>query len=162
MTDARTACQLAIRALEGDESVRVEALLACRMVVEATPALHRVVYSSRSLVSRRGLERLVNHAQASNQVLKVTGVLAHWDDRFVQILEGPSNVVTGLVQTIREDPRHENFMLLCSKPISERRFGQWLMASLELDAEQFGTLTANLEGSTDRMERRIANWMKAR
>ena len=162
MTDARTACQLAVRALEGDESCRVEALLACRMVVEATPALHRVMYSSRSLVTRRGLERIVNHAQASNQILKVTGVLAHWDDRFVQILEGPSNVVAGLLQTIREDPRHEDFMFLGSKPISERRFGQWLMASLELDAEQFATLTANLEGSTDRMERRVAALMTSR
>jgi hypothetical protein len=162
MTNARAACELAIRALEGDLGVRAEAILACQQVLEAQPALHRVIYRSRSLLSPLGLQKLLQQAQANNQLLKVTGVLAHWDGNLVQILEGPSDVIIGLLETIRCDPRHHEFMLLCSKPIAERRFGRWLMADLALQEDDFAALAANLEGSTDRLERRIANWMKAR
>jgi hypothetical protein len=162
MTDHRRACELAIRALEGDTSVRAEALLACQQVLEAAPALHRVIYRSRSLLTPLGLEKLLQHAQANNQVMRITGVLAHWNQNIVQIIEGPSQTVIGLLETIRTDPRHYDFMLLCSKPIAERRFGRWLMADLALQEDDFAALAANLEGSTDRMERRIAAWMKAR
>jgi hypothetical protein len=162
MTNARAACELAIRALEDDPTVRAEAILACQQVLEDSPALHRIIYRSRSLMSPLGMEKLLQHAQANNQVLKVTGVLAHWDQQLVQVLEGPRETIIGLLQTIRCDPRHYDFTLLSSQPITRRRFGRWLMADMALDPDEFATLAANFEGSGDRLERRISAWMKAR
>jgi hypothetical protein len=161
VNDHRKALELAIRALHGDTTVKQEALLACEQALHKSPTLHRIAYRSKSLISPLGLERLLEQSKNNNQILQITGCLVHWNDNIVQILEGPPATVLGLSETIRCDHRHENFTLLSSRPINERRFGQWLMANLHVDEEDFMILATNLEGSPDRMERRIANWMKS-
>lgn len=163
MNDITNALKLAIAALEGEGNPTV-AILACEQaLMQSSPkALWRVIYSSSSLVSPEGLKMLFRQARANNVALGVTGWLAHSDGLFVQLLEGPKETVIGLMQTIRDDPRHRQFALLDSRSIAEREYGEWLMASLELHPEDFASLMANLESSPHRLlNKKIAKWMTA-
>ncbi|NBW46530.1 MAG: BLUF domain-containing protein [Betaproteobacteria bacterium] len=160
MNDTRWICELALKALEGDESVKAAAILACQQHLECHPPLHRAIYRSRSLMSQDGLNAMLEHARASNHQIGVTGVLVHHKEEFIQIVEGPTSTVVGLVGTIRNDPRHDRFALLAAREVSSRKFGDWWMADLAIDADDFSALAENFAGG-DWLERKISQWMTA-
>ncbi len=64
----------------------------------------------------------------NNAPRRITGVLALFDDRFVQVIEGPDNIVERLFDRIVDDPRHRDVRLISRKVIDERHFGHWSMA----------------------------------
>lgn len=142
-------------------NILLENVNANRQAPRDRGGLYRVVYRSHSLLSEVGLEDLLNQARCNNLVIGVTGAIIYWNDQFVQFLEGPEETVIGLMQTIRSDPRHRGFTLLESRPIPEKKFGKFLMASIEVDAEEFGALQQNLSSSTDRLDRKISSWMES-
>lgn len=68
------------------------------------------------------LAQLVHHAVAANSRMNVTGALMHCATRFVELLEGPPEVLDPLVTRIAADTRHTDMITLLRKPITERRF----------------------------------------
>ena len=74
------------------------------------------------------LFQLLTQAQLKNTSLDITGHLLFVDGQFTQCLEGPSDNLERLWQTIQRDPRHQHVELLLRHPIVDRRFPEWSMA----------------------------------
>ena len=62
----------------------------------------------------------------------VTGVLCEGQGVFLQALEGERGPVTALYARIAADPRHRDLELIHCESISERRYGEWSMARVNL------------------------------
>ena len=54
-------------------------------------------------------------------------MLVYHAGSFLQILEGPPDVVEALVAKIKRDPRHHDFKLLLGEESEEREFDEWSM-----------------------------------
>lgn len=96
---------------------------------DQSSGLYRLVYVSKA---REGLlaedvESILNAAQSNNDERFVTGFLAHKDDGFMQILEGPRNEVIDIYSRILNDERHENVQQLIGEDIAARAFPCWSM-----------------------------------
>jgi methanogenic corrinoid protein MtbC1 len=91
--------------------------------------LSTVVYRSRAALplSYRDLHQLTVAAQARNRVESITGVMLYDDSHFFQWLEGPSDSVDRIMQSIRSDPRHTDIEVFHSRPLHTRVFGDWNM-----------------------------------
>ncbi|MFM2119988.1 MAG: Blue light- and temperature-regulated antirepressor YcgF [Pseudomonadota bacterium] len=92
--------------------------------------LERLVY--RSLATRDfgslALFNLLTQAQLRNERLQITGHLLYHEGRFTQCIEGPSDSLDQLWQSLLQDDRHRDIELMLRRPISERRFVEWSMA----------------------------------
>jgi hypothetical protein len=97
---------------------------------EFTPALERLVYTSRAtdVMGTLGLFELLNQARHKNASLGVTGHLLYMDSTFTQCIEGPASSIENLWQSLQRDPRHEQISLIERGPVKERRFDEWAMA----------------------------------
>ena len=62
----------------------------------------------------------------------ITGVLCEGQGVFLQALEGERGPVTALYARIAADPRHKDLELIHCESISERRYGKWSMARVNL------------------------------
>jgi Sensors of blue-light using FAD len=56
--------------------------------------------------------RILVHARASNRARGIAGLLLFDGARFVQMLSGSEAMVTMLMQSIRDDPRHHHISML--------------------------------------------------
>ncbi len=93
-----------------------------------------LMYRSRSAISSADgmpvgqlgmlLEQCLNH----NPAWRITGVLAFYAGRFIQVIEGPEAAVDQLFATIRRDRRHGQIELLLREPDNGRCFADWSMA----------------------------------
>jgi hypothetical protein len=92
--------------------------------------LERMLYQSspRQEFNALALFQLLTQAQLKNASLDITGHLLFVDGQFTQCLEGPSDKLERLWQTIQSDPRHQQVELLMRQPIVHRRFPEWSMA----------------------------------
>lgn len=59
----------------------------------------------------------------------ITGLLYSDEKRFLQVLEGPDEKVRAALERIRADPRHRALVLLSTREVEAREFGDWAMAS---------------------------------
>ena len=70
-------------------------------------------------------------SRANNRRDGITGALLYHRDRFVQIIEGPDEVVRARFEVISADPRHRSVQIMEEGPIFERRFPEWTMGFRE-------------------------------
>lgn len=100
-------------------------------------SLRQLVYVSRysQELSGNEMEALLKQVRAKNERLGVTGMLLAGDGRFLQVLEGPEEVVRALYETIRKDPRHTKCYVVAERTIETREFSDWSMG--------FATMRAN-------------------
>jgi len=99
--------------------------------------MKRLTYISRfsQPLAASDLEQLARAAAEKNRRLDITGVLVASGGLFYQVLEGPQEHVDALYFAIAQDERHTDVLLLSSdEPISERRFPDWAMQVVDLDA----------------------------
>jgi hypothetical protein len=73
-------------------------------------------------------------AQAHNPANGITGALCQGQCLFLQVLEGERSAVNRLFGRIVLDRRHRDVELLQMEEITERRFGQWSMAYVDLSS----------------------------
>ena len=73
------------------------------------------------------LDALVRYAGANNSRLGLSGYLLVAPPFFLQRLEGPEAAVTRLVNGIKGDHRHNNFMVVHQGPIARRVCSAWSM-----------------------------------
>lgn len=85
-------------------------------------------------VSEAEIDRILATSRRNNAVTGITGLLLVADETFVQVLEGEREAVLRLVETLRRDPRHRNFMVLVETQATQRVFGAWHMGFKRLDA----------------------------
>lgn len=89
--------------------------------------LSTLAYRSRAVpsFSTSELDSLIETARARNRAAAITGMLIYDEGRFFQWLEGPSDQLSNLWQTIRKDPRHTGIEVLDDTRSEARMFGQW-------------------------------------
>ena len=75
------------------------------------------------------IDEILAASRGNNAVAGVTGLLLYDGYRFLQALEGEAAAVTKVYERIKSDPRHRAIVLLSSREISERAFGDWAMAA---------------------------------
>ncbi len=92
-----------------------------------------LLYASRltAPLGHDGLTRLLAASQHNNKSSDVTGFLQIEDDIVLQYLEGPPDAVSSLIELIRRDPRHTDFVVLAADRLDQRYFEGWQMALVE-------------------------------
>jgi hypothetical protein len=98
--------------------------------------LKRITYVSRFAkpFSESELEELGALSAANNKELDVTGVLMTTGGIFFQVLEGPPDAVDRVYDAIEGDSRHSNLVVLEVERDTERRYPDWSMKAINLDA----------------------------
>ena len=94
-----------------------------------------ITYSSAALqpFSQDDLLALLEQSRSSNEQDGLTGVLVYRDDRFLQLLEGPDDVVRERMRVIEADDRHGTIRVLLEDEIEERQFPDWTMGFVMTD-----------------------------
>ena len=112
--------------------------------------LTQMVYISKEVhkFTDEELVDLLKKSRQNNVALGITGMLLYKSGKFLQVLEGETDVVEQLFDRIRNDPRHHAFIPLSIVPVKQREFGDWSMA--------FGNLSNldlhNVEGYSQALE----------
>lgn len=86
-------------------------------------------YSSAEAIdfSQNDITELLEVARTNNAKLGVTGMLLYDKGAFFQLLEGPSSVVNPLLEKIKKDARHKQFIKIIQEDIGQRDFSEWTM-----------------------------------
>ena len=91
-----------------------------------------LTYLSRSVLPEDSCDdtvaRIIERSIEWNSSHGITGGLLFTGRHFAQTLEGEEFEVLGLIEMIRQDPRHERLHVLCREPIAARSFSAWWMA----------------------------------
>jgi hypothetical protein len=91
------------------------------------------VSTSINLLSDEELLDILKVSRDHNKALDITGLLLYKGGNFMQVLEGPDEVVNSLYEKIKLDPRHKDVTVISSEQISARQFPAWEMAFQNLD-----------------------------
>jgi hypothetical protein len=94
--------------------------------------LLRIVYLSQAKkeISEEDLRNILKTARAFNSEHGLTGILFYSFGYFLQVLEGPEEVLLRCYLKISEDKRHRQATLLHAAPIVFPMFSKWSMACL--------------------------------
>ncbi|WP_309629182.1 BLUF domain-containing protein [Brevundimonas sp.] len=102
------------------------------------PHLERLLYASTATGrtdSLLNMATILAESQRNNARDGLTGTLAAHDGRFIQVVEGTTSALDALLRRLAPDPRHRDIVVLDRRPITERRFTEWTMASSRLGPE---------------------------
>jgi hypothetical protein len=88
-----------------------------------------ITYISRATkpMEAEQLLALLQQCLKNNASEGVTGMLLYGNETFLQVLEGEDEAVDGLVEKIKNDPRHSNVQFLHRRPIERRQYADWSM-----------------------------------
>lgn len=91
--------------------------------------LSQLVYVSnrKPNCSNEEIEKILNSCKQNNPSLDITGVLLYSDSKFIQMVEGKSNVIMELYDKIKSDNRHDDVRMISYGPIKEKSFPSWHM-----------------------------------
>ena len=96
--------------------------------VNFIPQLTQVIYASQPFgYDSTLLTTILNDARRCNIRDNISGALICRHDIYLQLLEGPSDVVSAAYMRISRDDRHVGIKKLVSGPAAERFFGNWAM-----------------------------------
>lgn len=87
------------------------------------------------LMSNDELLEILRVSRERNAVCSVTGLLLYMSGNFMQVLEGEEADVLPIFQSILNDRRHHDIIVLMQEPIPNRQFADWQMAFANLDDE---------------------------
>jgi Sensors of blue-light using FAD len=123
--------------------------------------MFRIVYSSTANqpFSSEDLTDLLQKATARNEAVHVTGMLAHSDGDFLQVLEGEPENVIGVYDRISVDPRHRDVSVLQrGLGYGDRLFPNWTMGFKRVPDQ---TLVDEAIGINSRVRMRYLDAMSA-
>lgn len=100
--------------------------------------LQRLIYASRWMDPTCAdigpmVADILDKSVRNNRLFNVTGLLLHHRGWFLQVLEGPLEVVDDTFDRIRRDLRHTDIRVVADLPIAARAFGDWGMAAERLE-----------------------------
>jgi len=91
-------------------------------------SLFQVVYASRPFGYDQGmLNGILADSRRCNERDGITGSLICRDDLYLQLLEGPDDLVTAAFERIAQDDRHLEVRRLVAGPAAARIFPAWAM-----------------------------------
>lgn len=113
--------------------------------------MHQLVYisTSREEITAETLQDILTVSRINNERAGVTGLLVSGGTRFLQVLEGPAEAVSATFERIAQDKRHFACVVLASKSVSERAFGDWSMAFKQGSRASDGSLREIIHGITE-------------
>jgi hypothetical protein len=96
----------------------------------------RCIYASRAAAGtdERILSGILDQSRDNNARMGVTGLLVHTEGMFVQVLEGGRPELSGLIAKLMRDERHTDVTLLSFEEISARRYENWTMGRVDMNA----------------------------
>lgn len=94
------------------------------------------------------LQDILRSARHRNQAFGLTGCLHFEDGLFFQWLEGPKDGLVEVVETILDDPRHEDITILDQGGLDHRRFQDWRMRFSDRDRASLMDWFAGSDNST--------------
>lgn len=103
-------------------------------------------------ISMPDVENILGIARRKNHLLDVTGLLVFDGRTFLQVLEGPKDIVHSLYEIIARDPKHYQVMPIFERSVFIRDFAEWSMGCAKVSADQM----QNLPGLTDIDDARAA------
>ena len=113
--------------------------------------LVRLMYASRAAdaVDADALSAILRKSKENNAAAGVTGVLCFCFNAgtFLQVLEGGRNAVSRIYNTIAQDPRHSEVVLLSYEEIGERSFSSWSMGQVNMNRLNPALLLKYSEGA---------------
>jgi hypothetical protein len=86
------------------------------------------------------IAELLLEARANNLELGLTGALLYRNGRFIQILEGPDELIQERFAIIQADSRHTNVYKISEERIFTRQFPDWTMGFRPLTDETVKSL----------------------
>lgn len=91
--------------------------------------LLRIIYVSSAvhLLETSELEAILESSVRHNEQQEVTGMLLYAEGAFIQVLEGPEEMVDETYSRISEDNRHRGLILIQREQIEHRDFNLWNM-----------------------------------
>ena len=112
--------------------------------------MHQLVYisSCRGEITPEMLREILKASRTNNQRAGVTGLLVSGGTRFLQVLEGSTEAVSDTYERITRDKRHSACVVLTSRSISARAFGDWSMAFKQGSRASDGSLRDIVYGMT--------------
>ncbi|MHA7188712.1 BLUF domain-containing protein [Arthrobacter sp. MDT2-16] len=89
-----------------------------------------IVYSSTAdhPFTDEELSSLLDTSRENNARTQLTGMLLYRSGRFLQVLEGPAQLLRERMSVIAADPRHLDVRILLQETVDERQFPEWTMA----------------------------------
>lgn len=95
--------------------------------------MKRLLYFSTASagMTQTDVDRIVQAASDANAQTEISGALAYNGRNFCQVLEGPDEQVSALMQRIEADKRHSGIKILDEKPITARYFTGWNMVAVD-------------------------------
>ncbi|MES2861301.1 MAG: BLUF domain-containing protein [Pseudomonadota bacterium] len=88
---------------------------------------------------------ILAEARPANARNGITGVLTAVNGRFVQIVEGSSAALDGLLAKLLRDPRHSDLVVIERRASRSRLFSDWDMVSPRLAPNELSLLALLLE-----------------
>ena len=82
---------------------------------------------------RKSITDIREQAQSNNQHHHITGFLLFKDGKFLQYIEGQKAVCEQLFNTIKQDRRHKEIVVLDQGQLEKRYYQQWLMNCYNMD-----------------------------
>ncbi len=95
------------------------------------------ISSATAAMPTQDLLALLQQCRENNAGRGVTGMLLYANGTFLQVLEGPDQVVDDLVDVIKKDSRHTNIQMLYRKSIERRQYSDWSMGFKRLSDKDF-------------------------
>lgn len=113
--------------------------------------LNYLVYSSirNESCTDDEIKNILASCERHNPSKKITGVLVHSNNYFLQFLEGSEEEIMGLFNHIRKDTRHSKVILLNKGTIQERMFPSWHMGYKDADKDNVDLLTQSTDDEKD-------------
>lgn len=96
--------------------------------------LYNLAYISKNTIKgeaeaiKEQIRNILAAAHRNNPAKGVTGALLYSGGYFCQVIEGESEVLEELFETIQMDGRHGDVTVLHFQPIEARGFSEWAMA----------------------------------
>lgn len=110
--------------------------------------LYHLAYISKNSINgteddiKEQVKSILSTAQTNNPALGVTGALLYSGGYFCQVIEGESETLEELFETIQMDSRHNQVTVLHFEPIEKRNFSEWAMARAGIE----DTMRFDIEG----------------
>ncbi len=97
--------------------------------------LRQVIYHSVCAEWRDPVEDLHDVlvvSKRNNPIGGITGALAAYENRFLQVMEGHPDDVERLLDRLNRDIRHRDILVLADRRLQQRMFAHWSMANAEV------------------------------
>jgi len=112
-------------------------------------SLISLIYASRSTecFHEHEIPDLLQQVRIANAKQEITGMLLYISGSFLQVLEGPPEIVDAVFSRILRDNRHAHLTLIVKESIPERVFEGWTMMHKTLDLVEAGELLGETDDS---------------